>query len=200
MEKYTVTSNNHDFSQFSFSSYDDHIDDWKPGIEINGSRHPMKHHTHSDLITVIMNEPNIQDRPWYDSQTQMLKRYYESGIKSLALDCGLDELHISIEPNYYGSVMLALTISNKQRDQLGLLVSTINEHIRDYLCADYGEFIEAHWHLNDNSCDHAPAHDNADDHVAWQKQITETAGYTWSDEDEQEAREEYEENQQQEPA
>jgi hypothetical protein len=153
----------------------------------------MKHHTHSDLITVIMNEPNIQDRPWYDRQTRMLTEYYRSGIESLAADCGLDELHISIEPNYYGSVMLALTISDQQRDQLGLLVSTINEHISDYLGGDYREFIEAHWHLNDNSCDHAPAHDNEDDYVSWQKQITETAGYTWSDSDAAEAREQYQE-------
>lgn len=191
MEKYTVTSNNHDFSQFSFSDYDHRVDDWKPGIEINGDRHPMKHHTHSDLITVVMNEPNIQDRPWYDRQTQMLKRYYRSGIESLAADSGLNELHISIEPNYYGSVMLALTIKNKQRDQLGLLVSTINEHIRDYLEAGYDDFIEAHWSLNDPS---DAEHDSTEDYVSWKKAKTETAGYTWSDEDAAEAREEYEES------
>ena len=189
-DKYTVDSNNHDFSQFSFSDYDHKVDDWKPGIEINGSQYPMKHHTRSDLITIIVKEPNIQDRPWYDRQTEMLTEYYESGIKSLAIDCGLDELHISIEPNYYGSVMLALTIPNKHKQNLNKLVSTINEHIRDYLCDDYDDFIEAHWWLNDDS---DVEHESTEDYVSWKKDKTEKAGYTWSEEDAQEAREEYEE-------
>ena len=180
-EQYMVSDNNFDFHQFSFSNYDDSINEWKNGVVIQGKNIPAK--IEGDQITMVINEPNVMDRPWGQSQTDLLVSFYKPYVKPLAKKYGLKELNISIEPNQYGAVMLALTTNISQRDELQSLIDKVfmsAEEIRDLLGVDYQDFVLAHWRLNAD-WDNIIEYETAEDYVEMMKEATETAGYTWDD-------------------
>lgn len=180
-EQYTIGDNELDFHQFSFTSYDDSIDDWKNGVVIAGNNIPAR--IEGDQITMVINEPNINNRPWYQSQTDLLISFYKPHIEPLAKKYGLTQLHISIEPNQYGSVMLAFTTSISQRDQLQSMLARVfmnGAETRDQLGYDYEDFIIAHFKLN-GEWDHIRDYDTAEEYVGVMKEATETAGYIWDD-------------------
>lgn len=180
-EQYTIGHNEQDFHQFSFSQYDDSIDEWKNGVVIQGKNIPAK--IEGDKITMVINEPNIMNRPWYQPQTDLLISFYQPHVKQMAEMHGLTQLHISIEPNQYGSVMLALTVNISQQDQLKSLIDKVlmsAEETRDLLSTDYEDFVLAHWRLN-GDWDDIRDYDTAEDYVEMMKEATETAGYDWDD-------------------
>ena len=185
-ENYTIGSYEHNFHQFSFSSYDEEIDEWKPGVEIKGKKIPTK--IEGDEITIVVNEPNIYDRPWYETQTKMLMGFYKPMIKPLAEKYGLKQLHISIEPNQYGSVMLALTAPLHQKAELQCLIERVFMNageLRCHLSNGYEDFIIAHDRLN-GEWGELTDYESADEYVQVMKQATECAGYQWNTDVEQE--------------
>tara|TARA_X000001382_G_scaffold103645_1_gene78570 strand:- start:11753 stop:12367 length:615 start_codon:yes stop_codon:yes gene_type:complete len=185
-ENYTLGSYEHNFHQFSFSSYDDNTDDWKPGVEIKGNKIPAK--IEGDEITMVINEPNINDRPWYKKQTEMLMGFYKPMIKPLAKKYGLRQLHISIEPNQYGVVMLAFTTTLNQQEQLKSLIANLfidATEMLEQMGSDYENFMFAHHRLN-GEWDQLGDFETADEYVSVMRDATETAGYTWDDQDDEE--------------
>lgn len=183
--KYTIGSYEQNFHQFSFSGYDKDINDWKNDVKINGDNVPAKFN--GDEITIVVNEPNIYDRPWYETQTKMLMGFYKPMIKPLAEKYGLKQLHISIEPNQYGSVMLAFTTSIAQQEQLKSLIGNVFREGGDtleHMGNDYEEFMLAHHRLN-GEWDQLTDYETAEEYVSVMKDATETAGYNWDSKDEE---------------
>ena len=198
--KYTIGSYEQQFHQFSFSTVDEHITDWMPGCEIKGKKIPAK--ITDDTITVVINEPNFYDRPWYNTQTEILMGFYQPKIKQLAKKYNLKQLHISIEPNNYGTVMLALSTAQDQEAELKSLIAEVfldGDELKSQMPYEYEDFIFAHMRLN-GDWDQVTDYDTEDDYVEMMKEATECAGYKWDHTDVEEWQTEWQEANQQEEA
>lgn len=125
--KAKITENMFGLNQFSFSIYD------KAGWEIvklHGENYPSLTMDDGRMV-VFIQEPNINERPWYDIQTKLYHEALVEGYEKFDFDF---DLTISVEPNGYGSVFLAFIFEPENLDK-------VEKHIEDIWMAIDGENV-----------------------------------------------------------
>ena len=184
-----VTSNTLNLNQFSFSDYDDSGRHYA-GVTIGEQQGARRYYDGN--YEFLMAEPNITDRPWYNTQTEQLVKFYEELLSHYP-----DWIELSVEPNYYGSVFLAWSCPANHEDDLNDIIIDLfdNENIsyHKHMPLEYEEFIMAHFYLNDPA-DHGILDDDeyrnsCTEFLNLMEHYTRTAGYDWTNEDRSEWRE-----------
>ena len=176
---YITTNNLFGFHQFSFSQYDDDIHNWT-AIEINGDKLPSK--SDDEEITIVFKETTFSDLAWHQPQTDVLQECYNEAVEPLAKKFGLSALHISIEPNEYGAVMLAFMAPIDEKQKLVALISKLRENIYETM-SEYGNYDEMAMASADMTDCYTKDFDTAEEYVKHMKYCCSILNYSWDESD-----------------
>jgi hypothetical protein len=176
---YITTNNLYNFHQFSFSTYDSDTANWT-AIDINGDKLPSK--TDDEEVTIVFNEVTFSDMNWHQAQTELLQACYDEAVEPLAKKFGLSALHISIEPNNYGAVMLAMIAPIEEQDKLVALISYLRENIYEAMW-EYGNYDAMAMAAMDMSDCYTGDFDTVEEFVDRMKYCCSVFNYSWDESD-----------------